>query len=63
MCVAWWFHSVSHGIEAALERAFQAADGAGVRLGGGVSAIQQCLCVGLIDELHLHDRAHPARER
>jgi dihydrofolate reductase len=47
------FHFVSEGIETALERAVQAADGSDVRLGGGVATIQQYLRAGLIDELHL----------
>jgi dihydrofolate reductase len=47
------FHFVTEGIEAALERAFEAAHGADVRLGGGASAVQQYLRAGLIDELHL----------
>lgn len=41
------------GIEAALRRAFEAADGDDVRLGGGPATIQQYLRAGLIDELHL----------
>ena len=47
------FHFVDGGIEAALERAFDAAGGDDVRLGGGVSAIQQYLAAGHIDELHV----------
>jgi dihydrofolate reductase len=47
------FHFVDDGIEVALERAFDAAGGADVRLGGGASAVQQYLRAGLIDELHL----------
>ena len=47
------FHFVDDGIEAALKRAFDAADGADVRLGGGVSTIQQYLRAGLVDEMHL----------
>jgi dihydrofolate reductase len=47
------FHFVDDGIEAALERAFDAADGRDVRLGGGVATIQQYLRAGLVDELHL----------
>jgi dihydrofolate reductase len=35
------FHFVDEGVEAALERAFDAADGQDVRLGGGVATIQQ----------------------
>ncbi len=47
------FHFVTDGIEAALERAFEAADGLDVRLGGGASTIQQYLAAGLVDELHV----------
>jgi dihydrofolate reductase len=47
------FHFVTDGIEAALDRAFDAADGQDVRLGGGASAIQQYLRAGLVDEMHL----------
>jgi dihydrofolate reductase len=47
------FHFVTDGIEAALERAFEAAHGDDVRLGGGVGTIQQYLRAGLIDELHV----------
>jgi dihydrofolate reductase len=47
------FHFVTDGIKDALDRAFEAAKGQDVRLGGGVSAIQQYLAAGLVDELHL----------
>ena len=47
------FHFVPEGIEAALERATAAADGADVRLGGGVSTVQQYLRAGLLDEMHV----------
>jgi dihydrofolate reductase len=47
------FHFVTDGIEAALERAREAADGRAVRLGGGVATVQQYLRAGLLDELHL----------
>lgn len=47
------FHFVTDGIEAALERAYDAADGQDVRLAGGVSTIQQYLRAGLVDEMHL----------
>jgi dihydrofolate reductase len=47
------FHFVTEGIETALERALKAADGGGVRIGGGAATIQQYLRAGLIDELHL----------
>jgi len=47
------FHFVTDGIEAALKRAFEAADGKDVRLGGGVATIRDYLRAGLIDEMHL----------
>jgi dihydrofolate reductase len=47
------FHFVTDGIEAALSRAFEAAGGADVRLGGGAATIQEYLRARLIDELHL----------
>jgi dihydrofolate reductase len=47
------FHFVTDGIHAALKRAFEAADGRDVRLGGGVATIQQYLRAGLIDEMHV----------
>jgi dihydrofolate reductase len=47
------FHFVAEGIESALERAFEAADGRDVRLGGGASTVQQYLRAGLVDEMHV----------
>ena len=47
------FRFVTGGIHAALEQARDAAAGADVRLGGGVSTIRQYLAAGLVDELHL----------
>jgi dihydrofolate reductase len=47
------FHFVTDGIQAALERASEAAAGKDVRLGGGVATIREYLRAGLIDELHL----------
>ena len=47
------FHFVTDGIDAALKRATEAADGKDVRLGGGVATIRQYLRAGLIDEMHL----------
>lgn len=47
------FHFVTDGIEAALRRATEAADGKDIRIGGGVATIRQYLQAGLIDELHL----------
>jgi dihydrofolate reductase len=47
------FNFVTGGIESALERAFEAAGGEDVRLGGGAATIQQYLRARLIDEMHL----------
>ena len=47
------FHFVTGGIDAALQRARDAAHGRDVRLGGGVATIQQYLRAGLVDEMHL----------
>jgi dihydrofolate reductase len=47
------FHFVTEGIDAALARAREAAGGKDVRLGGGVSVIQQYLRQRLIDEMHI----------
>jgi dihydrofolate reductase len=44
---------VDDGIESALEQATAAAGGADVRLGGGMSTVQQYLSAGLVDELHV----------
>jgi dihydrofolate reductase len=47
------FHFVTDGITAALERAREAAAGQDVRIGGGVSTLQQYLRAQLVVELHL----------
>jgi dihydrofolate reductase len=47
------FHFVTDGIEAALGRAMDAANGGDVRLGGGAATIRQYLEAGLVDEMHL----------
>jgi dihydrofolate reductase len=47
------FHFVTDGIAVALERAREAAEGKDVRLGGGVSVIQQYLRARLIDQMHI----------
>jgi dihydrofolate reductase len=47
------FHFVDGGIEVALERAFDSANGDDVRLGGGPDTIQQYLRAGLVDEMHV----------
>ncbi|MFE2426137.1 dihydrofolate reductase family protein [Streptomyces sp. NPDC059373] len=47
------FHFTDEPIETVLERAFEAAKGKDVRIGGGPATIQQYLRAGLVDELHL----------
>jgi dihydrofolate reductase len=47
------FHFVTGGIHEALKRAKDAAAGKDVRIGGGVSTLQQYLRERLIDDLHL----------
>ena len=47
------FHFVTDGIDVALERARSAANGADVRIGGGIATIQQFLRARLIDDLHI----------
>jgi dihydrofolate reductase len=46
------FHFITDGINAALERAMDAAGGKDVRVGGGASTIRQYLQAGLVDEMH-----------
>jgi dihydrofolate reductase len=48
------FHFVTDGIEAALERAREAAGDGEVAIAGGAATINQYLAAGLIDELRLH---------
>ncbi len=47
------FYFVSDGIESALEKAKEAANGKDIRIGGGTSTVRQYLQAGLIDEIHL----------
>lgn len=47
------FHFVTGGIQEALARAREAANGRDVRIGGGAGTIRQYLAGRLIDELHL----------
>jgi dihydrofolate reductase len=48
------FHFVTDGIEAALERARDAAGGKDISLGGGADAVQQYIRAGLVDEMDIH---------
>jgi dihydrofolate reductase len=48
------FHFVTDGIEAALERAREAAGEREVSIGGGASTVAQYLRAGLVDEMRLH---------
>ena len=48
------FHFVTDGIEAALGRAREAADGSDVSIGGGAATVQQYLRAGLVDEFRVH---------
>ncbi len=47
------FQFVTDGIEAALDRAREAAGDRTVRLGGGAATVRQYLRAGLLDELHV----------
>jgi dihydrofolate reductase len=47
------FHFVNGGIQEALDRAREAANGLDIQIGGGVSTIQQFLRARVIDELHV----------
>jgi dihydrofolate reductase len=47
------FHFVTDGIQTALKRAKESANGQDVRLGGGIATIQQYLRARLIDKMHL----------
>ena len=48
------YHFVTDGIELALERAKESANGQDVMLWGGAQIINQYLAAGLLDELELH---------
>jgi dihydrofolate reductase len=47
------FYFVDDAIDDVLHQAFDAAGGSDVRLGGGVSTVQQYLRAGLVDEMHI----------
>jgi dihydrofolate reductase len=48
------FHFVTDGIEAALDRAFDAAGDRDVSLAGGAATAQQYLRARLVDEMEIH---------
>ena len=47
------FHFVNEGIDSALQRAREVADGRDIRVAGGADTIAQCLNAGLVDELEI----------
>ncbi len=47
------FHFVTEGIDAALERAREAAGDLDVKIGGGADTVRQYLRAGAVDEMHL----------
>jgi dihydrofolate reductase len=47
------FNFVTDGIESALKKAREAADGKDIHLAGGVATIREYLKAGLVDEMHL----------
>ncbi|MGN6161024.1 MAG: dihydrofolate reductase family protein [Marmoricola sp.] len=47
------FHFLSATPQAALDRAFEAANGGDVRIGGGPSVVREYLKAGLVDQLHV----------
>ncbi|GAB3566190.1 dihydrofolate reductase family protein [Spelaeicoccus albus] len=47
------FHFVSGSPREILDRAYEAADGGDVRIGGGPSMVRQFLQAGLVDFMHL----------
>ena len=46
------FHFVTEGLERALDRAREAAEGADVRLGGGVATVREAITKRLVDQMH-----------
>jgi dihydrofolate reductase len=48
------FTFVTDGIDSALDRAREAADGKDVFIGGGAQVINESLAAGLVDEVELH---------
>ncbi|TWG92610.1 dihydrofolate reductase [Nocardioides sp. J9] len=52
------FHFVTDGLEAALDRARDAAGGRDVAVAGGATTVNACLAAGLLDELRWHVTPH-----
>lgn len=48
------FHFINDGIQSALEKARQSANGKDIRIQGGANTIQQFLNAGLVDEFFIH---------
>ena len=48
------FHFINDGIESALEKARQKANGKDIRIQGGANTIQQYLNAGLVDDFFIH---------
>ena len=48
------FHFVNDGIDAALQKARQAASDKDIAIAGGASTVQQFIRAGKLDQLHLH---------
>ncbi len=48
------FHFVTDGLEAAIDRARDAAGDRNVSIAGGVTTLNSALAAGLVDELRLH---------
>jgi len=48
------FYFINDGIESALEKARQSANGKDIRIQGGANTIQQFLNAGLVDEFFIH---------
>ncbi len=48
------FYFINDGVESALEKAKQSAEGKDIRIQGGANTIQQFLNAGLVDEFFIH---------
>jgi dihydrofolate reductase len=47
------FHFITDGIEAAMQRAWEAAGQKDIKIGGGVETVRQYIRAGHVDEIHL----------